>query len=84
MGDDGAPARYHAITTPRVAPRPSASHSVAFRGLPFAVPHQAKRPETVGFLLVFAALAIGAPDTIRTYDLGFRKALLYPAELRGR
>jgi hypothetical protein len=29
-------------------------------------------------------LAIGAPDTIRTYDLGFRKALLYPTELRGR
>jgi hypothetical protein len=27
---------------------------------------------------------ISAPDTIRTYDLGFRKALLYPAELRGR
>ena len=25
-----------------------------------------------------------APDTIRTYDLGFRKALLYPTELRGR
>ena len=41
---------------------------------------------------MFAALAIGgetseaggAPDTIRTYDLGFRKALLYPTELRGR
>ena len=29
-------------------------------------------------------LASSAPDTIRTYDLGFRKALLYPAELRGR
>ena len=26
----------------------------------------------------------GAPDTIRTYDLRFRKALLYPAELWGR
>ena len=24
----------------------------------------------------------GAPDTIRTYDLQFRKLLLYPAELR--
>jgi hypothetical protein len=29
-------------------------------------------------------LAFSAPDTIRTYDLGFRKALLYPTELRGR
>lgn len=26
----------------------------------------------------------GAPDTIRTYDLQFRKLLLYPAELRAR
>lgn len=26
----------------------------------------------------------GAPDTIRTYDLQFRKLSLYPAELRAR
>lgn len=26
----------------------------------------------------------GVPDTIRTYDLQFRKLTLYPAELRAR
>ena len=40
----------------------------------------AKCPEPAQLALREAS---GAPDTIRTYDLGFRKALLYPAELRG-
>jgi hypothetical protein len=32
----------------------------------------------------FMAEFNGAPDTIRTYDLQFRKLSLYPAELRAR
>ena len=31
-----------------------------------------------------AGAETGVPDRIRTYDLVFRKHLLYPAELRGR
>jgi hypothetical protein len=31
-----------------------------------------------------SACFLGAPDKSRTCDLGFRKALLYPTELRGR
>ena len=50
------------------------------------------RPEVVaqlgepGAILIRQHEAVvhrGVPDTIRTYDLRFRKALLYPAELRG-
>lgn len=33
---------------------------------------------------VLKSLSYGAPNTIRTYDLQFRKLLLYPAELWAR
>jgi len=36
------PVHFHAIATPRVSSRPIASQSVAHRGPPPAVPHQAK------------------------------------------
>jgi hypothetical protein len=92
------PARVCCLTWRRVGPRrgfdvrrdevneldPTASHSVAYCVLLSAVPHQANRRKPLVFAFLFAVLASGAPDTIRTYDLGFRKALLYPAELRER
>ncbi len=74
------PRHYHA---PRLGP----SFAVAVRrvlGAARRCTEPSKALEIGRFLLIFSALAGGAPDTIRTYDLGFRKALLYPTELRGR
>lgn len=34
--------------------------------------------------LLLLILQYGTPDTIRTYDLQYRKLTLYPAELRVR
>jgi hypothetical protein len=73
------PRHYH-------APRRFPSHCVAVRRVPEVAPLCAapsKRLETAGVSVVLRGLGRSAPDTIRTYDLGFRKALLYPAELRG-
>ena len=42
---------------------------------------RSKGPKSIG--VASRQSRLSAPDTIRTYDLGFRKALLYPAELRG-
>jgi hypothetical protein len=39
------------------------------------VPHQPKRWQRLVFFVAIRGLGFGAPDTIRTYDLGFRKAL---------
>src|SRR5262245_25121800 len=73
------PRRYH-------APRPHPSYRVALRppsSAPPAVPHQARRRKRLAFSFLFAAFASSAPGKSRTCDLGFRKALLYPTELRG-
>jgi hypothetical protein len=43
-----------------------------------------RRASEKRLLVNLRGLGKSAPDTIRTYDLGFRKALLYPTELRGR
>ena len=60
--------------------RPIASHSVLSASAAF-VP-QLQRPQP--FSSCFSEFEGSAPSKDRTCDLGFRKALLYPTELRGR
>lgn len=79
-----APPRYDAVTTPRVLLRPIASHFVALSRRASSCAAPSEPMDTVGVCVSIRGLRFGAPDTIRTYDLGFRKALLYPAELRER
>jgi len=47
-------------------------HSGAYHAALRAVPHQANRRKPLAFAFLFAVLVSSAPDTIRTYDLGFR------------
>jgi hypothetical protein len=69
------------------APRLKPSHCVALRRVPKDATRCAapsKVTETAGVYVVLRGLGVGAPSKNRTCDLGFRKALLYPTELRGR
>src|SRR3982750_1200971 len=68
------------IAPAHVPERPIASRSVLIASAPL-VP-QLQRPQP--FLSCFFEEEGSAPGKNRTCDLGFRKALLYPTELRGR
>ena len=70
---DPAQIRFHAVTTPRVPRRPSASHSVPDRGPPPAVPHQAKRRKRPSFSSFFAVLAMAPPARIELATLALGK-----------
>ena len=65
--------RYHAVTTPRVSCRPTASHSVPHRAAPRAVPHQANRRKPLAFALLFAVLALALPIRFERTTLALGK-----------
>jgi hypothetical protein len=59
------------------APRRAPSFGVALRPASSSAPRCAapsEATETTGVSVVLRGRSVGAPDTIRTYDLGFRKA----------
>lgn len=69
----GEASRFHAIATPHVSSRPTASHSVPHREPPLAVPHQAKRRKRPAFSLIFAVLAMAPPARIELATLALEK-----------